>query len=149
MKRQASLPRIVRLAPLALCIVLVTACASDAGIKKKLTTAIAAGGTVDLVQVVASRWDRVCILGPKTPLSNVKAIFGFEWTGARREKIDQKAAVQLVAFIHNNRVARYVMFPEANGRLPYAQQACYDRNQSTFSVSPGGGVPTLTAVTAP
>ncbi len=139
----------VRIEVLALCILLITGCVSDAGIKNKLTAAIVAGGSVNLAQVVTSKWDRACILGPKTPLTDVKSRFGFEWTGARREKIDQKNDVQLIAFISNNKVARYVIFPETSGRFPYAQQACYERNLSTFSVSTGGSPPTLTVVTAP
>ncbi len=128
------------LAPLAIAILLLSACAKDdeQSISQRLTTEFDASTSapIDLAKLGPSTWQKVCILGPYTSDKEAEQILGFKWNSKQKSSITQNDGINLLIFVKEQKVLAYAEHPRDKGDFSELRSKCLTRQQSILSRQP-------------
>ena len=83
---------------------------------------------VDLSQVKASGWSRVCVMGPYSDNEVAKTLLGFPWDMEAASKVELYDDVTLLAFVTEDDVVIHVDYPRAKGDFSELGYVCINRN---------------------
>jgi hypothetical protein len=97
-----------------------------------------AGVQVDFTEVAPFAWDRVFVVRPYTPTSDIHARLGFWWHGATWSAIDAYDSFNLVVFVRNGAVVCWFDHPRNEGDLLELENPKgYSREEAKFWVRLG------------
>jgi hypothetical protein len=88
---------------------------------------------VDLPTITSFSWDKLYIFRPYRSSSEIDAVLGKFWLGARFTKIETNEDMSLLVFTENGRVVQYVEFTRGRGDFSYADNSIgYDPQDACF-----------------
>jgi hypothetical protein len=93
------------------------------------------GTRVVLAEHFSLPWDKACIFGPYTDPAEIRRTMGTDFAERDARGIHTRDDINLLIFIHDNRVVRSVAHPRARGDFgPELVGKCYSTDQAVFLV---------------
>jgi len=88
---------------------------------------------IDFSKTVPFQYEKVCILGPYTTNESAEQALGFYWDVQKETEISTNDAINLIAFIKENKVISYVEHSRAKGDFWKLSRKCLDYNSSILT----------------
>jgi hypothetical protein len=125
---------------------------SDRQLEGALGAAIAHAGEAHaplrLADSTDFAWQRCHIFTPYTPVSTIERDLGFAWPGAKDTGIDYLDGIDLLVFVKDRQVVRWVALPHNLGYFARIEKHDgYGPAQAVFKVTPRGQHPTFWELT--
>ena len=115
-------------------IFLLAACAGCTDYSSDISDQLNANGrnSIDLMQAVPIKWDKVCILGPYSGDNEAEKILGFEWPAESRTDIEDSDGITLLLFVRDKSVIEYVEHPRDQGDFSRLDSRCFKASSAKF-----------------
>jgi hypothetical protein len=88
---------------------------------------------IDLPKSVPQKWQRVCVLGPRSTARDASALLGFEWNADAHSNVRERDTAILLIFATGNIVVASTDYPRADGDLAHLASKCYPRSAARFT----------------
>jgi hypothetical protein len=97
------------------------------------------GTHLDLADLAPFAWERVCIFGPYTTAGDIRRSVAVAWRRSDDCDIESRDDIDLLVFIHDHEVARFVAHRREYGDFgPELVNRCYARDEAKFLVRVAG-----------
>ncbi len=93
--------------------------------------------TIDLRHVVASDWDRFCVIGPYATDKSIEERLGFHWDGLSKSTIGGNDSINLLVFIKSNSVVAFTEHPRGKGDFLEMNPKCLPRTDAVLMKQKG------------
>ncbi len=87
---------------------------------------------IEIGTVGPQRWERFCVLPPYTTNETAEQILGFKWDAGAKTSIASSDLINVLVFIHENKVAAYVEHPRGKGDFSEMNPRCVPREKATL-----------------
>ncbi len=82
------------------------------------------GTTIDLQNVVAYDWERLCVIGPYATNKSIEEQIGFPWDGLSKSTIGDHDNISLLVFVKSNSVVAFTEHPRGKGDFLEMKPKC-------------------------
>lgn len=88
---------------------------------------------IDFKDIIKEDWDSMFVFEPYTSYEEIYDALGFEWDEVYKTGISYRDDINLLLFVKDNKVARYIEYPTAYGDFSKLDKEVYD--DGTFELS--------------
>jgi hypothetical protein len=81
------------------------------------------GTIIRIQQLTPFPWERFYVYGPYTPVSKIEETLGFSWPGAKKTDIEMSEGFNLLVFVNDKKIMKYVMQPRNKGDFTQDSQS--------------------------
>ncbi|MGD9851396.1 MAG: hypothetical protein AB7T38_09020 [Nitrospirales bacterium] len=121
--------------------------APSSNVSDELTRQFQASGRsfVNLVDVLPSPWEKVCIIGPYSDEKSVNMTVGFDWPELSQSTIETNNEIALLLFLKGRKVVEWFEHPRRDGDFTNLSRQCFSREKANFEhlINPPKGYPGL------